>query len=250
MQLISLNTWGGRVPGIIPFLANKSHSTDIFCFQEVYNNAPEKERETAEERPNLFEELKLLLPEFNAYFAPQVEGVGLATFVNKKIGIESSDSQTILSAEDLIHLKMPDESNYYPRILQCVFLKQPKITIYNFHGVPGGGKVDTAERKNQTERLLNILDKDKNPKILTGDFNLNINTQAVSDLEQAMQNPLKGSSFTSTRSSLYKNRSTMPIADYSFLSPEIKVEDFQVLPDEISDHLALQLRFKLDSGTA
>ena len=34
-----------------------------------------------------------------------------------------------------------------------------------------------------------------------------------------------------------------PYADYVFVSPEIQVQRFSALPDEVSDHLALQLEF-------
>ena len=33
----------------------------------------------------------------------------------------------------------------------------------------------------------------------------------------------------------------LPFADYIFVSKDIKVKDFKVLPDEVSDHLALSI---------
>ena len=40
--------------------------------------------------------------------------------------------------------------------------------------------------------------------------------------------------------------STKPIkfADYTFVIPEIKVNEFKMLPDEVSDHLAMYLDFE------
>lgn len=244
MQLISLNTWGGRVPGFNSFLEEKKKSTEIFCFQEMYNNVPQSEIETPEERQDFFEEVKIILSDFEGYFIPQIDGIGLATFVHKDVGVENVSSTTILSAEDLSNSRFPDGHSQWPRVLQSVSLKEKNLTLYNFHGFWGVGKKDCPETNLQTKRLLEVLNRDQNRKILTGDFNLNPDTEAISALERIMQNPLKISSFTSTRSSLYPKRDISPFADYTFVSPEIKVQDFQVLPDEVSDHLALQLRFE------
>jgi len=244
MQLISLNTWGGRVPSINAFLEEKRKGTTIFCFQEVYNNVPQTEMETPEERPNFFEEVKTILSDFNGYFTPQINGIGLASFVHKDISVKNVSSTTILSAEELVNFKFASGDSQWPRVLQSLSLKENDLTIYNFHGYWSPGKKDSPETLLQTTRLLDILNKDPNRKILTGDFNLNLDTNAIANLEQAMQNPLKDNDFTSTRSSLYARRDVMPFADYTFVSPEIKVNEFQVLPDEVSDHLALQLRFE------
>jgi hypothetical protein len=244
MQLISLNTWGGRVPGIDSFLEAKKKDTTIFCFQEVYNNAPLTEMETEAERPNFFDEVKTILSDFHGYFAPQIEGIGLASFVHKDISVENVSSTTILSAEDLHDSKFLSGDNQWPRVLQSIFLKEHNLTIYNFHGFWSAGKQDSSKSDLQTSRLLDILNKDQNRKILTGDFNLNPDTEAISSLEKILQNPLKDSGFTSTRSSLYGRRDAMPFADYTFVSSAIKIQDFQVLPDEVSDHLALQLKFQ------
>lgn len=243
MQLISLNTWGGRVSGINRFVENKKRNTDIFCFQEVYSNASETLRETPEEHLHFFEELKVILSDFDGYFAPQVDGVGLASFVRRNIAVEHANSAVILSDDDLRHFKMPDGKSYRPRVLQLLVLKEPKLTIYNFHGVPGVDKNDSPEREFQTKRLFEILRQDSSHKILIGDFNINPNTVAVSAIERIMQNPLKQSGFNSTRSSLYKKRNAMPFADYIFVSPEIKIQSFQVLQDEVSDHLPLCVTF-------
>ncbi|MCU0680644.1 MAG: hypothetical protein MUF50_05100 [Planctomycetes bacterium] len=50
---------------------------------------------------------------------------------------------------------------------------------------------------------------------------------------------------TCTRSSYYRNlASHTHFADYAFISPEIMVNNFFVLPDEVSDHLPLFLEFE------
>lgn len=57
-----------------------------------------------------------------------------------------------------------------------------------------------------------------------------------------MKNLIKDFGITSTRSSYYKK--PVRFADYTFVSEGIKINDFKVLPDEVSDHLAMYLDFE------
>ncbi len=57
-----------------------------------------------------------------------------------------------------------------------------------------------------------------------------------------MRNLVKEYRVTSTRSQLYKKPDKF--ADYILVSPEVIVEDFKVLEEEMSDHLPLLLTFQ------
>jgi len=246
MQLITLNTWGGRIfDELSSFLKENRSETDIFCFQEVYSQAGPDLMEAPETRLNLFAEFEGLLPDFTGHFAPQITGTGLAIFVKKKLEISEIGSSTILSASDLAHFKMPSGNAYYPRIVQYLSIKDHNLSVYNFHGVPGAHKQDTPERDLQIKRLGKHLASGRSQKILVGDFNLNPDTNAIRTLERTMKNLMNGSPFTTTRSSYYKNREKLPFADYIFLSQDITVNDFRVIPDEISDHLPLLVQFSV-----
>ena len=238
MKLISLNTWGGRIhEPLVQFLQTHQADTDFFCFQEVDDNPPEPLRDNADARQNLFSELKTILSEHVGYFAPQIPGSGIATFVRKTINVASSNFSIVLSTEEMTE-------KFIPRILQHISIQQPVLSIYNFHGVPKSEKLDTPERNLQTDRILEILSHDTNPKILVGDFNLRPNTDNVHAFERNMRNLVIERGFRTTRSRLYNQLATQPFADYSFVSPDISVKDFQVLTDEISDHLPLFTEFQ------
>ena len=56
-----------------------------------------------------------------------------------------------------------------------------------------------------------------------------------------MRNLIKEYRITSTRSHFYE--SDVRFADYVLVSPEIKVRDFRVLDDVVSDHLPLYVEF-------
>ncbi len=242
MKLITLNTWGGRVKEPLTGFIEKYKDIDIFCFQEIYDNAEEVMKDHySEDCFNIFSDLKELLPNHNAFFRPVLQGVyGLAIFIKKEISlleegelfIHQSDSQRVTDG-------------HHSRNLQWVKfnLNNERYTIMNVHGLWNGkGKTDTAERIAQSNIIKEFSDKAEGKKILAGDFNLNPDTESVSILEKDMRNLIKEYGVTSTRTSLYEKPGKF--ADYIFTSPEIKVNDFKVLPDEVSDHSALYLEIE------
>ena len=80
-----------------------------------------------------------------------------------------------------------------------------------------------------------------NSQILVGDFNLNINNSAILKFDSVMCNLVKKGNFKTTRNSNYYNLELLPFADYIFVSKYISINNFDIFPDEISDHLALLL---------
>jgi len=79
-------------------------------------------------------------------------------------------------------------------------------------------------------------------KLIAGDFNMVPDGKAMSMLEEGMVNLIKKYDIASTRSSHYPKDEKF--ADYVLVSKDIMINDFKVLPDEISDHLAVQVDFE------
>ncbi len=78
---------------------------------------------------------------------------------------------------------------------------------------------------------------------MCGDFNLLPDTQSIQILEDTgLRNLIKETGVTSTRTSHY----TKPekFADYAFVSKNLNIKEFKVLPDEVSDHSPLCLEIK------
>lgn len=241
MKLITLNSWGGRInQPLLQFIKNNDN-IDIFCFQEMNNNATDDNLDSPkEEDKNLFSHIQDLLPDFTGYFSPQVPGTGHAIFIKNEFNVDRVEVHPILAKEEIIN--MPDP---FPRILQSIHLKDVNLSVYNFHGVPKAEKKDTPVRDLQTSRVMEIIKKDINPKIIVGDFNLNPDTRAIATFETIFTNQIKESSYTTTRNSYYSKLKDFPFADYIFTSPEIKVTEFKVLNDKVSDHLPLYLNFEI-----
>lgn len=119
-----------------------------------------------------------------------------------------------------------------------------KVSIINFHGLwNGNGKTDTADRIVQSQKIHSFMKKLKQPFLIAGDFNLEPDTESIKIIESVCpRNLVREFGVTSTRSSFYPKPGRL--ADYIFLSEDLKLEHFEVLPDEASDHLAL--RAKID----
>ncbi|MBI5447117.1 MAG: endonuclease/exonuclease/phosphatase family protein [Gammaproteobacteria bacterium] len=242
MNLISLNIWGGHIKNPLLDFVCTHRDIDLFCFQEVYHDAKykistEKERNYA---LNIFSELQENLPEHQGFFRPVVDRVyGLALFVRKTIDI-------LGEGEILIH-----ENPHYPgrgpthaRNLQWVELivNNKKYAILNIHGLWNGlGKSDTPERIAQSLRIKDFLETINIPKVMCGDFNLRPDTKSIKILEEGMDNLIEKHGIQSTRTVLYPKEEKF--ADYILTSPDIKVNDFFVLSDEVSDHAPLFLSF-------
>jgi endonuclease/exonuclease/phosphatase family metal-dependent hydrolase len=113
-------------------------------------------------------------------------------------------------------------------------------TIFNVHGLWNGrGKTDTDERIAQSQRIRECIDLISGPKIVCGDFNLRPDTQSLTLIAHGMNDLIKTFGVASTRTSLYPKAERF--ADYIFVTPDITVKKFAVLPDVVSDHAPLLL---------
>jgi endonuclease/exonuclease/phosphatase family metal-dependent hydrolase len=161
-------------------------------------------------------------------------------FVKKDIKvIEEGELFVLKGKEDIFDDGVANHAKNLQYI--AVDISKGPRTIINFHGLWNGkGKSDSNERLLQSGNIIHFLKKIPHPYIMCGDFNLLPNTTSLKMIEGiGMRNLIKEFRITSTRSSLYKK--PLRFADYALVSGGVKVNEFKVLPDEISDHLALYL---------
>jgi endonuclease/exonuclease/phosphatase family metal-dependent hydrolase len=238
---MTLNIWGGHVRGPLLDFILSHQSVDIFCFQEVYHNAPSKiSDDDREVHLNIFSELQTALPEHTAFFRPVVEGVyGIGMFVKKTIEVLQEDEINIYHNPNY-RGRGPTHSRNL-QWLRCQ-INHHQHTILNVHGLWNGqGKTDSPERIGQSLKIRGFLQSIHTPKILCGDFNLRPDTESVKILEEGMHNLISSYNISSTRTSLYPKEEKF--ADYVFTSPDIAVNVFEALQDEVSDHSPLLLDF-------
>jgi len=253
MKLITLNTWGGRAgkKGLLDFFA-RHNDADIFCLQEIWS-APYQDfnGHAAGGIPinhdhimtNGMQDISALLSEHQAFFRPHfMDNYGLLLLVKKGIKVVAEGEVFVFKERG--HVPNGDIGNH-ARNIQWVTLetKLGLRTVINFHGLWNGkGKGDSEDRIKQSENIIAFMKTLSNPYLLAGDLNLLPTTQSLMMFEEfGLRNLIKEHNITSTRSDLY----TKPekFADYIFTSSGIKVQSLDVLPDQVSDHLALALHF-------
>lgn len=247
MKLITLNTWGGRITkDLLAFLEKQRESTDVFCFQEIFHRANHALGAQGNLDPDLtlFDDITKVLPDHQGYFRSQyLETYGIATFVNKTINITDEGDFFVHHYKDYD----PGELiNDHARSVQRISIKQDTqdLHIFNFHGLwNGNGKGDSEARLEQSKKLTEYIKNYEGKKILCGDFNLSPDTNSLKMIEDIpLKNLVKEYDVTSTRTSYYEKENRF--ADYILVNEKIQVLNFEVLPDEVSDHSPLIIEFK------
>lgn len=227
----------------------KYRDTDIFCLQEIWQGGEHAMDYYAKIwgkgiTNTQIADISKILDGHCAFFYPSHEDFyGLAIFIKKSITV-------IEEGEIFVHKTKEDiwdkEDVNHARNLQYITFGTPKnlITVANFHGLwNGAGKEDSRERLLQSDNIANFIKQVKNSLVLCGDFNLLPETKSLKKLEiLGLKNLIKEFGITSTRSNHYKK--PQKFADYTFVTPDIRVKEFKMLPDEVSDHLAMYLDFE------
>ncbi|MBI4036249.1 endonuclease/exonuclease/phosphatase family protein [Candidatus Daviesbacteria bacterium] len=260
MKLISLNTWGGRAfAPLMKFIQNHSSDTDIFCFQEVYKSS-KTEVLADNSRANLLDDLSKALPNYEYFFCPMGNELDLinqyqADNLDLEIGLAVFWKKSLLVKHKGCNFVLKDQlENISIFASLAVILQQvtfdisgKQINIINTHGFPTpGDKLDSPIRLRQSQTTTTLLENLSGGKILVGDFNLMPNTKSIQMIEEHMRNLISESNIERTRSKLnphYNKADDQKFADYTFVSEDIKVRDFEVPNIEVSDHLPMILEF-------
>lgn len=247
MRLISLNAWGGIVKDALhDFLKEQSATTDVFCIQEVFDNADNPRIAALGKGKidfNLYTTFETLLPDHTGFYAPsQDNDEGLALFIKPHIKLDDIGSIFVHR-----HLNALEGNNgaTLGRNIQYIQFEAggENYTIINFHGLWNReGKGDSADRIEQSQKIRAFVETKAIGKvILVGDFNLDPDTKSMAILEKNMRNLITENNITSTRSHLHKWPNKF--ADYAIVSKDLEVKNFEALQNVASDHLPLLLEF-------
>jgi len=248
MKLITLS--GKVYDPLIKFLQKYSKTTDIFCFQEILKGGNGKTNRG--ETKSSYEDIENIFTDYIGYFSEYGEGgyysessknldfdYGVVCFVKK------SCKQSFVGGVSLYNpeRKWNDYSGRFAAG-SSIAITVSDYVIVNVHGLwQGSVKVDTEARLEQSKRIIDLANKIEGKKIICGDFNLEPHTESIKMIESLpMKNLIKEYKVTSTRSSFYDK--DVKFSDYVFVDYDVNVLNFQVLPDEVSDHLPLLLEFE------
>lgn len=255
MKIITLNTWGGRAgkQDLLNFFLKYADDTDIFCLQEIWSapynhlegaNAGGKAIDHEQIMVYGLQEISNTLPNFTAYFRPHhLDNYGLLMMVRKSIDVTEEGEVYVYKEKG--HIPTGDIGNHARNIQYVKFKHNNKpYTIINFHGLWNGqGKTDSLDRITQSEKIVSFIQNISEGIVLCGDFNLLPTTESLQMIERAgYKNLIKEYKITSTRTSHYNKPEKY--ADYVFVSQDVEVKNFTVLPEEVSDHSALLIDIK------
>jgi hypothetical protein len=230
MKIIFLNAWQGQIPQIKDFILDHIPTTDIFCFQEAgYFNTDIFCQQYLSSQYQLFTNQKQLT---------QKDIMVQATFVKKNFSV----LKTATIGEDIDNIGLG-------LFTQLKDSKGNIFNIGNIHGYPWpGDKQDNSDRINQSNLIVNFFKDLSGPKIIGGDFNLDFDIKSTQIFEEnGYRSLIKDFKIDNTRNRLsweqYENK--QHFADHLFITKDIKVKNFTVPYNEISDHLPLILEIEI-----
>ncbi len=254
MKLVTLNIWDARVFKPLMDFFERNQDVDIFCLQEVFNGS-EAGFFREDRRINGFTEISKRLAHHQGFFANTEElddtppsgmaiPYGVAIFAKKDIEVLSYHQDFVFGTDNFAS----EDAKTHKRAIQTINIlhNNKKLAISNVHGLWNGqGKTDTPDRISQSNKIKVHITSFNSPVVLAGDFNLLPNTESLSIISNGMRDLVEEYDISSTRSSLYtKHTNPVLFADYIFTSPEIKINNFEVMADVVSDHLPLAIDFE------
>lgn len=236
MKTVFLNTWNARIPEIGDYITEQAQTTDVFCFQEAYENMQALCTE--------------LLPDYTAYKdykrISQGDAFSQATYVHKRHNVVSSGpilkDQPNTGLGLYVEIEQSDNNGEDEQ-------QHQNIVIGNVHGIfRPGNKLDNPNRIAQSRELIkffNIFFENKSEVVIGGDFNILPETESLKMFEQAGYTDLiKKLGIKTTRNQHVWDRypdNKQYYSDYAFISPWVELTSFEVPYNLISDHLPLEL---------
>lgn len=224
MKIVFLNVLNCKIiDGIREFIDKHSGDTDVFCFQEAYD-----------ESKSLFAELLSNYQLISDYkFVNEKDDFPQATYIKNTLKVNASE--TLLA----------DIPNTGLGIYTQFTSGNRAINLCNLHGISKpGDKLDTSERLQQSEIIIDYFRDFAGPTIIGGDLNLDFDSQSIKMFEDnGYRNLIKEFKIPTTRNKLvwdlFPNKQYF--SDYVFVNPATEVKQFVVEDVEISDHLPMIL---------
>lgn len=257
IKFLCINLWmgGNLMDEIIAFI--KKEDPDIIAMQEVYDGHDKSWARQYRSMDVFKQELDY---KYN-HFAP--------TFLNHRdIGkIEQGNavfSKFSIKSTDITFYDQPYNKNYEekkenfpftPRNLQRVVvdIDGKELNVFNTQGIWGTDGDDNERRLKMSKTIIEQI-KGKDNIILTGDFNVQENTQTINNIEKYLTNIFKGefkTTFNMPRKinpGVAHSYKASPkdaagfaeaVIDFIFVSPDMKVVEHSSPEVDVSDHKPL-----------
>ena len=245
MKLLQLNVWMGRLARqIVPLIEREQ--PDIITAQEVFD--ADGEIVFPDNTFDIAEQIRRAGGYDYVYFSPtwdmQVSGqtvqFGNATFSKFPI----IRSETVFTSGEAMHDMTADSYVMNTRNAQFVTLQvgDSTILIVNHHGYweanPTGSEASVAAMQHVIDKLRTFGTM---PIVIAGDMNINPNTAGMRLFDGLAEDLTATYNIPSTLSVLGKAQDVA--CDHILVNSLVRVSDFHVFDDLVSDHKALMLEF-------
>lgn len=140
----------------------------------------------------------------------------------------------------------PGEDHRAVQVVDILITENKKLRLLNYHGIwtqHKQGNELTLKACKTIERLALEVDY---PVIISGDFNLFPDTPSINVFENKFINLPNRYNIKTTRPSTNElSGKRRNVVDYIFVSKNLRVNNFEVIQSDVSDHLPLLLDFDL-----
>ena len=228
MKIMFLNLYYGEFKEkLIEFIDEHKINTDAFCFQES----------TDELQTILKQRLNDYLNVPFHKFINADDDYFQSTYIRNNFII--SGVNNLFETENTLGLETDLE----------IYSGHNKLRLGNIQGFARpGNKLDSADRISQSKQVLERFSRFCEAKIIGGDFNLAPETESIKMFERAGYRSL----ISEYKIRTTRNRITWEkypktkqyFADYVFVSREVEVKSFEVIDNEVSDHLPMVLEIE------
>ena len=238
---MQLNVWGGRLGKQIQNLIDQE-KPDVICLQESVSMKGGSNGGwflTVDEIKRLNKMNLTYSPVISFSFMRRKAEFGNAILTKAKILNQNTVFTRLEYKKDFDYES--DDHNIRNLLHVIVDNKGKQLHILTHHGhhVPNHkkGNEDTLRQCNQIAEYIKGL---KGEIILTGDFNLEPNSESINKINKILRNLAIEAQLITTRTPLTHKTE---VCDYIFVNDEVRVKSFNALDDVVSDHKALILEF-------
>jgi len=247
MRLLQINIWQGRLIKNFYKLIERLNP-DIITFQELCSSG--------DSESGLFNNLEEFQAKFNynyVYEAP-TNSFKFSDFKIKSGNYILSKLSFANSATIFTNLSYKENFNYknddynirnFAHVELNINGKATHVITHHGHHL-GSNKDGNIETLRQMEILVEYINNLTGPIILTGDFNLSPHSKSIELLNSKLINLCLTNNITTTRNEFATV--AVQVCDYIFVSKDITVQKFSVVPEIVSDHQALLLDFDLKTN--
>lgn len=139
----------------------------------------------------------------------------------------------------------PDIQSKAAQVADLELRGAKKLRILNYHGIWTKEKIGNPETLAACQKINQLAKEVNYPVIITGDFNLFPDTKSMRVFKDFRSLVDEYQIKTTRPKSNELSHLKRNVVDYILVSPNIKINSFQVPDSDISDHLPLILDFEL-----